>query len=423
MKTRLIILFSLLNIAVLIAGFSFLRQYLDQKLEKKPEPVVVQSLDSLWQRKSGKLVAAAAQSIPQPTVIFKTNDFKWSQIETNDYRQYIVNLRRIGCPEPTIKDIILTDVMKLYAARRGHFYDNGRQFKFWETDEKRKLKQQQLEERDKQLAQIDKELPAVLRELLGINYERELDKYFVDSNEDDRRLAFLSEEKRDRLLALRDQIEGQRERVLGGAPSSALTTSDLEMLKKIQEQRDAALAKILTPAEKEEYELTTSETADRLRKELIGFNPSETEFREIFRRQQSLDAKFAFENLTDEAVRHAKTAEQEKLDQEVKNVFGGTRAADFDRAKDTDYQNLYVFSERFDLPQTTTQNLLDMRQVAEEERRKLLANKEIPAERRAQALRAIQAETERTFRQTLGDKAFAEYSQSAGGWMHGLGTN
>ena len=124
--------------------------------------------------------------------------------------------------------------MRLYAQRRGQYYQNGRPFKFWETDEKRKLKQTQLEEREKQLAQIDKELPAVLRELLGVNYEREINKYFVDTDEDNRRLAFLSDDKRSRLMALRDQFEGQRERVTydlqGGR---AFSRGQIEKLRKI----------------------------------------------------------------------------------------------------------------------------------------------------------------------------------------------
>jgi hypothetical protein len=44
--------------------------------------------------------------------------FHWSEIESEDYRQYLANLRRIGCPEQTIRDIITTDVDSLYADRR-----------------------------------------------------------------------------------------------------------------------------------------------------------------------------------------------------------------------------------------------------------------------------------------------------------------
>ena len=44
--------------------------------------------------------------------------FSWSQVESGDYRTYIANLRTIGCPEPTIRDIISADVGNLYARRR-----------------------------------------------------------------------------------------------------------------------------------------------------------------------------------------------------------------------------------------------------------------------------------------------------------------
>ena len=108
----------------------------------------------------------------------------------------------------------------------------------WETDEKRKLKQTQLEEREAQLAQIDKELPAVLRELLGINYEREVNKYFVDAGEDDRRLAFLSGDTRARVLALRDQFEGRREQVLWQAPNGKPTPGQIEQLRQIDREQE-----------------------------------------------------------------------------------------------------------------------------------------------------------------------------------------
>jgi len=36
--------------------------------------------------------------------------FRWSQVESADYPAYIANLRAIGAPEKTIRDIILADV-------------------------------------------------------------------------------------------------------------------------------------------------------------------------------------------------------------------------------------------------------------------------------------------------------------------------
>jgi hypothetical protein len=45
------------------------------------------------------------------------NPFHWSQLESTNYRIYVANLRRIGCPEPTIRDIITADVHTLYAPK------------------------------------------------------------------------------------------------------------------------------------------------------------------------------------------------------------------------------------------------------------------------------------------------------------------
>jgi hypothetical protein len=414
MKTRFVVILCVFNAAVLAAGYLFFSEYWGGQVEQDRESAQVEL--AAWKAK-----AAQASVRPPPVVVYQSNAFNWSQLESTDYRQYIANLRAIGCPELTLRDIIMTDVMRLYAQRRGQYYQNGRPFKFWETDEKRKLKQTQLEEREKQLAQIDKELPAVLRELLGVNYERELNKYFVDSDEDNRRLAFLSDDKRSRLMDLRDQFEGRRERVTYGLQGGAPSPGDIEELRKIDEEQDAALSALLSPQEKEEYQLSMSPTADHLRKELIGFNPTEDEFRDLFRRQQAIDAAYAYEDMSDPSVRAAKAAQEQSMMSDVKAQLTPDRAAALERAKDPEYQNLSLLTERFDLPAETSQTIVDMRQAAEDQKQQLLANKEIPPERVEVALKAIEAETERAARETLGDKAYAQYSQSAG-WLHNLGT-
>ena len=420
MKPRLIVLICLFNLTLLGVGFFWLRVYCNHRLAQD-RPAAGQLADSL--RTQAAAAAAAERARPAPPVlIYRTNQFQWSQLESTDYRQYIANLRAVGCPEPTVRDIIITDVMRVYAARRGQFYQNGRAFKYWETDEKRKLNQTQLEEREAQLAQIDQELPAILRELLGINYEREVNKYIVDAEEDDRRLAFLSEDKRARVLALRDQFEGRREQALWAAPVGKPTPGQIEQLRQIDREQEAALAGEMTAEELYEFDLTTSPTADRMRRELIGFNPSEAEFREIFSREQALDAAYAYQDTNDESVRAAKAADEQAMREDIAAALGPDRAAQFEQAGNPDFQSLTLLAARFDLPPEVSQAVLDMRRLAEEARRQILSNQDLPADRRDAALIAIQAEAERATRETLGDKAYAEYSRGAT-WIRGLGAN
>src|SRR6266700_7809268 len=250
-KSKFFALVLLVNALILAGGYYYFMRFY------KAAPVVAASA-------TNDALAAAAERPPKviisnapPVVIYQTNQFNWRQVESKDYRTYIANLRGIGCPESTIKDIILTDLMKLFAERRGQFYQNGREFKFWETSEKRSLNARQLEEREKQLSKIDKELPNVLRELLGINYEREINKYFVDNHEDERRLDFVSEDKRSKLMALREDVEKLKEHLFDQAQNGQPT--DPEQLKKIQEHRQEVLSQILTPEERVEYELRTSD--------------------------------------------------------------------------------------------------------------------------------------------------------------------
>ena len=419
MKPRLIALLCLLNVTLLGVGFFWAGIYVESRLARERESAGEQ-LDR-W--KTEVVAARAANGAAGPSsLVYKTNSFNWSQLESTDYRQYIANLRAIGCPESTLRDIIITDVMRLYAARRGKFYQNGRPFKYWETDEKRKLKQTQMDERDAQLALIDKELPAILRELLGINYERELNKYFVDADEDDRRLAFLSDDKRAQVLALREQSEGRREKVLWQAQDGKPTPEQAAQLRQIDQEQEAALAGVLTADEKYELDLTSSPTADRMRKELIGFNPSEAEFREIFAREQALDAAYAGQDPDDETARAAKAADERKMRDDIEAALGPARAAQYEQCRNPDYQNLTVLAERFDLPAEVSQAVLDMKQRAEDARRQILDDPAIAEDRRAAALQAIQAETESAARETLGDKAYAEYARSAS-WIRGLGRN
>src|SRR5687767_1019026 len=55
-----------------------------------------------------------ASRASEPSV--RLTEFQWALIESEDYPTYIHNLRTIGCPEKTIRDIIAGEVDRLYDA-------------------------------------------------------------------------------------------------------------------------------------------------------------------------------------------------------------------------------------------------------------------------------------------------------------------
>lgn len=69
--------------------------------------------------------AVAAPAAPASSGV-ETEPFRWSKlVSTKDYRAYIANLRAIGCPEPTIEDIVRGDTDRAFAWERGQLDLDG----------------------------------------------------------------------------------------------------------------------------------------------------------------------------------------------------------------------------------------------------------------------------------------------------------
>ena len=99
--------------------------------------------------------------------------FNWREVESSDFRKYIANLRSIGCPEETIRDIIITDVNKLYAAKLATVTGRTKDFKFWKSgNAKTKL----ASESRKQLRELQNEKRELIKDLLGVDLDQELRK-------------------------------------------------------------------------------------------------------------------------------------------------------------------------------------------------------------------------------------------------------
>ena len=112
---RLFAVSLLLNLVLLgVAGFLAERKI---ELSKIPQP------EAALTRPDAMVPAESSHVLPADPLPTATQPFHWSQIESSDYRTYISNLREIGCPELTIRDIITADVDALYTQKRGQLQE------------------------------------------------------------------------------------------------------------------------------------------------------------------------------------------------------------------------------------------------------------------------------------------------------------
>jgi hypothetical protein len=338
--------------------------------------------------------------------------FDWQLVESEDYKKYIANLRSIGCPEETIRDIIIADVNKLYESRYKALKPKER-FKYWQTGmqmfagimDEEKIKQQQA------LAQ---EKRALLKELLGVEPEEKMDMaaMFGGANPFEAMLDFLAPTKQTKVMEIFQKYQAKQMKAFANGSPDA---EDMKEVRKVQKEMDAELAGILTPQEKEDYDLRMSETAMAMRMQLTGFEPNEQEFREMFKLKKKFNDEYGaydFGN-SDKAEKEKRGAAEEEMKSQMKQTLGEGRYAEYERAQDYTYQGIAKVVERQGLPKESAVKVYDMKKAVDDQVRALRADKTMAKEDRNTALQQIRNETERSMREVLGDAGFQAYQKQA----------
>ena len=350
------------------------------------------------------------------------SDLNWRSVESPDYKKYIANLRAIGCPEETIKDIIIADVNKLYAPRITALRAPPKEFKFWQSDQQWGGMQPD-KEKQKQARDLEKEKKALILELLGVDIEEESRKLYGGFDYYERTMGFIPKEKREQVRSLQEKFSEMEQDIYRKAEGFIDSDRQLE-LGTIAKARSSELAKILTPEELEQYELRSSNTANQMRYGLKTFEPTEEEFRSIFKLKKSFEdaiGQFGYDPDESPEIRKKRADAQNLLSEKLKTQLGEARYTEYNRSQDYSYQELDRIAKRNDLPKDTAAKIYDMKKVAEDSAQKIRSDQSLNNEQRQAALKDIQTETEKAIGSSLGEKGIKTYKRGGGYWINNLG--
>src|SRR5688572_5360086 len=263
--------------------------------------------------------------------------FTWHNLESSDYKVYIANLRAAGCPEETIRDIIIADVDKLFASRFTALRPQQEEFQFWKTGNNYGSSYNQTPEQRKQSRELYEEKQKLLKELLGEDYHKEIARQFGYATEEDPFMAGLPKEKKDAAQKLVQQFNEKRSEIYAKAKGH-ISMDVQDEIKVLNRQMNDDLAKVLTPQELFEYQVRTSEIAINLKYNGLQLvEATEEEFRAIFKAKPARELiKRSEYGVLDKAWRDA----QKRIDDELRRTLGEQRICEYGRAQDGDYQNL-----------------------------------------------------------------------------------
>lgn len=347
-----------------------------------------------------------------------TNAFSWANVESADYRDYIAKLRAIGCPEETVRDIIIADVSKLYAGRVASLYPSGKDFKFWAVDDNKKRNEER--ERAQKRRELEREKSALIKELIGVDLETEMARWSGRPDDSDWRYGFLSAERQEQLKALQDKYR-DLERAAWGE-NGGNDPEARARLAAVRAQREAEMAQLLGPQDYQEYQLRNSWTARNMRENLASFQPTEEEFRKVFELRKAYDDQLGLTREGGDAqAREQRQLAQQQLEEQIRATLGEDRYRQYQLAQDDRYRELYDFGQRNNLPQETVQNVYDMRRTAETMRRQVESDRTLSPEQRTAALSVLANETRASISTALGEQAWKEYQRRNGEWINRLG--
>jgi LysM repeat protein len=342
-------------------------------------------------------VAAGGQSTPAPATtnyVARRLPFTWQQIESADFSTYVSNLRMVGCPEQTIRDIIIADINGIFSRKRATELVTSEQ-QWWRSTPDTNVVQTAAEK----ARALEDERRSLLTRLLGTNWESGdlvsiprpsrpgvlLDGPVLGTLSPDTKQAIqdVSLRSQDRIQAY---LDAQR------AAGKDLDPVDLARLR--QQTRDD-LARVLSPPELEEFLLRYSQNANDLRSEfgqLRFFEPTPDEFRAVFRATDTLNQRIQLlADAKDQASVDARKALESQRENAIKIALGAKRYDDYRLLHDPAYQDAVAAAQQAGTPDAA-RAIYAVNLAAQAEQNSIRGNTNLTAEQRNIELKRLELE-------------------------------
>ena len=327
---------------------------------------------------------------------------------SRDWKRYIANLKSVQCPEDTINDILLAEINRFYATKEAGLKLRPTQREPWETLPSGGRRDWAKYE---QLQQLENERVAVIKELLGLDVAPNIPPLISGNGNEafETALAEIPEAKRAAVLAAQDEFWTKAQK-LQEKVNGLFLPADAEEYRKLRADRLAALKKVLTPAEFDQFERKTSPVSGILANRLAYFSPSDEEDRKLFTLQHDYyeDQTLPGQVVGDKGLTNQRDAEaQAALDKQIAQSLGPDRYADYQRSQDGTFRQIAKATESAGVSRDVAIQVYDETQQVRQNMMQIASDPNLTADQRQEQLQNLMKATADQVRQAVGDKAWA----------------
>jgi hypothetical protein len=333
----------------------------------------------------------------------------WAALKGEDLKSMIARMRAAGFPPGVIRAVAKAQLDEQLRAQRKELVDQLGSRPYWSThygvfDAKTLTG----------LGVISRHEAKELNDLLGPD-ENGNNPPGVTYTDD--ATAGLSRKKFERIQAIGADFTDMRASIVGGA-NGYILPEDQEKLNYLAKERQAEINAELSPDEQFEYQLRTSNMANQLRYTLSTFNPTEDEFRAIFKAQQDFDSQYGPSDgpLTPEQQKDKEDHKGDLL-AKIQDAIGPDRAAEYKVESDPNYIQLSRLVDRLELPAAATQQVASVQGDITKRADAIRKDPGLSAADRSSQLAALSDEAAAQITAVLGDRGLQAYKQNGGGWL------
>src|SRR5450432_416845 len=264
----------------------------------------------------------------------------WSELQTDDLKEFVLRLRADGGPQETIKVLVLAELNRSYSVKqRAIWQNNFNPNDYWKPYKQHfdPAESKKNRERSHQMRDLQKSKTALIVELFGMDVEkRRLKEEGIDYENGwnfDGNLTFLPESKRDAVQKYLDDFQDKEQEFYASVQGSWDADARARQ-KQLEQEKMAGLAQILTPDEVREYALRNSQMASQVQSEIRGVDLTLDQYEKLFDiRSKYGDSIYNYGDAGNDADAIKQIDQNKKdLQSDIAAALGAGKAQELERA-------------------------------------------------------------------------------------------
>ncbi|MGO8701856.1 MAG: hypothetical protein ACLQVY_29595 [Limisphaerales bacterium] len=345
-------------------------------------------------------------------VIVRHENFTWQMIESTNYTIFVRSLRTIGCPEQTVRDIITSEVGRLYAHRKltEVEYPN---YEWWRSDPDPEAERAAAAK----IQSLDVERRDLLASLLGPGWDVQTKEAIAARGGITLTGPILGEMSAQTKQAALDVIAPAQLKIEAYQEQQRLGNNPVDPMQmvRLREEPLVALAALLTQEQYDEFVLRYSPAAQQLREQVRGMNLSAAQFSGLYNALFSiLGQPVYYYNGADAGLLKQQQQLQAQSEAVIKETLGAQFYAAFQLSQDPLYRSAQAVAQRLNVPASAVLPIYQINRATQAELNRIRNDESLSNDEKVTALAQAQVEQQQSLEEILGPEAFQRWLQTQG---------